>query len=437
MSLAATATIWALIEELEAFAKGRARSARAVAKVRAAFEVLQDALEPLLTRTETARALCTACSELQDRHYALSTAMDPDSLPSAAYLFIPSELVSESRGRAYVRCRSCETVYLYERDYEFLVPCSEDEETLTRMNPSSAVAVVERALAGVESDKKPLREAVERLRTVLGRCDVDEEQAARRAEAREVIARRRKGPQAELARALSLFVEEEARARAGCGVCRLLPAAEEPVSELGKYITLGGSSGPRRCPTCGQRWQVRLGGGPALDYRLDRWGWAERLAAEDLDALDEALDAWPPAPSEGTPALHIYVENGLEQAVQAMLEGGADPDAPDGYEWTPLMRAVSSGSVEMVERLLEAELDIDRRNLVGETALFLAAERGDALLVDRLLEVGADPRIPCAGPNKASRRRGIEGVAPAGTSPAEVAARHGHDALAQRLREAE
>jgi len=50
-------------------------------------------------------------------------------------------------------------------------------------------------------------------------------------------------------------------------------------------------------------------------------------------------------------------ENGDLIKVQTLLENGANPNARDGYGWTPLHSAALNGHVEIVKILLERGAD--------------------------------------------------------------------------------
>ena len=57
-----------------------------------------------------------------------------------------------------------------------------------------------------------------------------------------------------------------------------------------------------------------------------------------------------------------------------LLRAGADPNARDEDERTPLFSAVLGGSVGLVGLLLESGADVDARDSRGFTALHFAAE---------------------------------------------------------------
>lgn len=65
------------------------------------------------------------------------------------------------------------------------------------------------------------------------------------------------------------------------------------------------------------------------------------------------------------------VLGGHNEAAKVLAEAGADPDAPVLGE-TPLMIAVSNGSVELVKTILAASPDTNRRSENNETALDIA-----------------------------------------------------------------
>src|SRR5262245_58097779 len=75
-------------------------------------------------------------------------------------------------------------------------------------------------------------------------------------------------------------------------------------------------------------------------------------------------------------------------AVRRLLDGGAEVDALNQYENTPLMEAASRGQAAIVRMLLEAGADPRRANSL---ALDFAVRLGNPDCVRLLLEAGADP----------------------------------------------
>lgn len=82
---------------------------------------------------------------------------------------------------------------------------------------------------------------------------------------------------------------------------------------------------------------------------------------------------------------------GKVDAVESLLEAGADINSIDAAGQTPLQLAASKGNVEMVRVLLEdgADLDLPEARL-GLGALHIAAQLGHADIVDLLVRYGAD-----------------------------------------------
>ncbi len=85
------------------------------------------------------------------------------------------------------------------------------------------------------------------------------------------------------------------------------------------------------------------------------------------------------------------VASGDVVRAMALLEDGADPNAPRVLGLTPLMRAVNRNDAPMVKVLLDAGAEPTMTDVTGMTALHIAAQADaiDAFVV--LLETGADP----------------------------------------------
>lgn len=74
----------------------------------------------------------------------------------------------------------------------------------------------------------------------------------------------------------------------------------------------------------------------------------------------------------------------------ALLERGADPNAPDANGQVPLYLALRDGAPRVAAALLASpRLQVDAPNRANETPLMMAALRGDLEHVRRLLERGA------------------------------------------------
>jgi len=79
------------------------------------------------------------------------------------------------------------------------------------------------------------------------------------------------------------------------------------------------------------------------------------------------------------------------EAVQKLLESGADVDLASADGTTALAHAAHRNDLAMVELLLEAGADVNKANDFGATALYLASASADEMVVGKLLAAGADP----------------------------------------------
>ncbi|MER5762087.1 HEAT repeat domain-containing protein [Streptomyces sp. NPDC002082] len=84
-------------------------------------------------------------------------------------------------------------------------------------------------------------------------------------------------------------------------------------------------------------------------------------------------------------ALGEAVRAGDTEAVRTLLEGGADPNAPDGDGLPPLCAAVAAFAHEAADVLVEAGADPDRVLPDGTTPLLRAVESGSPAVVSALL----------------------------------------------------
>ena len=77
-------------------------------------------------------------------------------------------------------------------------------------------------------------------------------------------------------------------------------------------------------------------------------------------------------------------------AVNALLDQGADVNAPEADGATALHWAAQSDDVEMLGLLVDAGADVSAKNRFNVTPLELAANNGNAAAIERLLQAGAD-----------------------------------------------
>ena len=103
------------------------------------------------------------------------------------------------------------------------------------------------------------------------------------------------------------------------------------------------------------------------------------------------------ASKDGLTALHEAAFMGFEDVVKILLEGGAEANAATAkYGWTPLLYASTTGSKNVVQLLLDKGAVPNMANYAGYTPLYFAMEyinpsRTD--VVRLLLDRGADPNM--------------------------------------------
>ena len=117
--------------------------------------------------------------------------------------------------------------------------------------------------------------------------------------------------------------------------------------------------------------------------------------AERLDKLlrqdSELAKAWSP---DGFTALHYAAFFGSPEAVRALVAAGAGIEARStneefAPEATPLHSAVAAGRMDNAEALLEGGADPNARQHGGFTPLMEAEQRGDVDLAELLIQHGA------------------------------------------------
>jgi len=145
-----------------------------------------------------------------------------------------------------------------------------------------------------------------------------------------------------------------------------------------------------------------LGDHPRLDELLD----GDRTAAQ----------AWS---ADGFTSLHLAAYFGQPEAVETLLQAGADARAVsrNGMKMTPIHSAVAARRKDIVRLLLARGADPNVQQAGGWTPLHSAAHQGDLEAVDLLLAHGADPGLRSDD----------------GRDAAAMAAEAKHEALARRL----
>ena len=91
--------------------------------------------------------------------------------------------------------------------------------------------------------------------------------------------------------------------------------------------------------------------------------------------------------------LQVSAQCGNSDAVQILLDKGADPDKAELDEYGPLHMAALMGYKDVVKMLLDAGANPNKEAGEGNTALLVAAEKECKEVAKVLLEGGADPNV--------------------------------------------
>jgi len=137
-----------------------------------------------------------------------------------------------------------------------------------------------------------------------------------------------------------------------------------------------------------------LGGGttPTL-YEAAAMGDAAHVRAQ-ARAEPTALGVRSP---DGWPPLHLAAYFGHGDAVDALIEAGADVRAfSDNHEGNTALHAALAGrrAMRIISRLLTSGADVNARAAGGYTPLHIAAFHDDVAIVDTLLAHGAAAAAP-------------------------------------------
>jgi ankyrin repeat protein len=140
--------------------------------------------------------------------------------------------------------------------------------------------------------------------------------------------------------------------------------------------------------------RLLLDRGADLTVRQEFSGWTA-LTFAAVNGKQQCLDlffergATLDEPAGDWKALMFAVQYRSRATARTMLEHGADPNARDDDERTPLMRAARNSDAELVPVLLAAGAEVDLVDTNGMSALHHACTKANVPNVHALLEAGA------------------------------------------------
>ena len=110
------------------------------------------------------------------------------------------------------------------------------------------------------------------------------------------------------------------------------------------------------------------------------------VASGDIERL--RARTWTPdelnTPEVGVTPLQLAASSGSPEAVQILLQQGADADRADDFGRTPIFIGVEKGNAEVVALLAAAGADVDAPERTGITPMRLAEEQGDRNIIQVL-----------------------------------------------------
>jgi hypothetical protein len=116
--------------------------------------------------------------------------------------------------------------------------------------------------------------------------------------------------------------------------------------------------------------------------------------------LSLLLFVWPKFQSYRQSFLVYSSLNGSISKMKLSLVLGADANEAECEAancWTPLVAAAAANQPEAVQLLLERGADVNKKLKRGQTALMIASYHGDTELVRLLISSGADVNVDCEG----------------------------------------
>ncbi|CAM9946698.1 unnamed protein product, partial [Ectocarpus sp. 8 AP-2014] len=127
--------------------------------------------------------------------------------------------------------------------------------------------------------------------------------------------------------------------------------------------------------------------------------------------------------AEGSSLLHVACNTGNIDLTQSLISHGADLEARNAVEGTPLISAASAGNVDVLRILLDHGVALERRDANGDTALHHACEAGQLECVRALLSRDCPAAAP-GSDDGAIVGAILEGNAPEHQPPARILSPH-------------
>lgn len=106
--------------------------------------------------------------------------------------------------------------------------------------------------------------------------------------------------------------------------------------------------------------------------------------------LELGVDPNSTSGDSGASGLHYTAVQGSVEMAQLLLDSGANLEARDDAQATPLLTAAQHGNIEIAGFLLTQGADIEARDFQGVTPLMATVKPGDLELMQLLIEHGAD-----------------------------------------------
>ena len=116
------------------------------------------------------------------------------------------------------------------------------------------------------------------------------------------------------------------------------------------------------------------------------------LTQEIQTLMEEELKGIDPDDEFGNDDLYLLHDAAIKgqfHVAKILLQNGADVNANDNYQWTPLHLAAYYGDSKIAKLLLENGALVNAKNIDGKTPIHLAANKGHSEVVEILLKYGA------------------------------------------------